>query len=71
MKKKILLIFSLVFVFCLGMAVSAYSTHTSASTAASCCCCSGDSCPTRSKDKSDKPAEHKEGEKSCCCSGKN
>ena len=48
MKKKILLVISIILALGLGVAAVAYQRATlNTQTTASCCCCSGDSCPMK------------------------
>ncbi|MBK6587234.1 MAG: hypothetical protein IPG22_02790 [Acidobacteria bacterium] len=68
MRSKLLVIFTAVVLFGLGIAVYAFnSTTTNAETtvAASCCSCCGDSCPMKKAgDKTTGEAAHE-----CCCKG--
>jgi hypothetical protein len=62
MKRKLLLILSVLLMLGAGVVAFAYNTGlVSKSTAMSCCCCSGDSCPMKNKDKASTTDA-----KSCC-----
>ena len=66
MKSKVLVIFTAVLLFGLGLAVYAYNSNISLTeTITSCCSCCGDSCPMKS------PEAKATGEKThdCCCKG--
>lgn len=64
MKKRIVLILSVLLIFAFGIFAATFDrTSAETKTAMSCCCCSGDSCPMKNKGETAANGEKHD----CCC----